>query len=170
MAHPLPTQLLLPNAEEARALIRRAVLQPEPHLFLDRVTAQGSTWIETEWVVPSEPSLFRGDARARILPGTFCCEHVVQSGELLIFALRGETRADEGVPVLTRLRNARFRNMVQAGDVLTTRVGLVDQLGPVFRLEAKTSCQGARVLEVSLDFAATTALSEASPLRADRSA
>lgn len=158
----MPTNLLVDDPSAARALIRRAVLQPEPMLFLDRVVAQGPDWIVTEWRVRDDPSLFRGDGATRILPGTLCCEHVVQSGELLIYALRGETTPLEGVPVLTRLRQARFRGMVRPGDLLTTRVELTDQLGPVYRLTGGVCCGLAGVLELTLDFAATTALAEAS--------
>ena len=127
---------------------------------VDRVLAQGDGWIEAEWRVPSEGDLFRGDERARILPGTTTTEHVVQAGELLIWALRGETKAEEGVPVLTRIRAARFRDMVSPGDVLTTRVELTDHLGAVFKVRGRVAAGERRILDVSLDFAATSALND----------
>jgi 3-hydroxymyristoyl/3-hydroxydecanoyl-(acyl carrier protein) dehydratase len=156
----MPLDLLPSDPAAARALVTQAILQSESMLFLDRVVGQGDAWLEGEWRVPERPELFRG-ARARILPGTLICEHAVQAGELLIHALRGETTSEEGVPVLTRMRQARFRRMVLPGDVLRTRVELVDQLGPIYKVQAAVRCEGARVLEVGLDFAATAALAEA---------
>jgi len=155
-----PLDLLCQDPDEARRLIEGAVLQQDPLRLLDRVVAQGPNWIETEWRVPEDGSLCRGDDRARILPGTICTEHVVQGGELLIYALRGETTPEEGVPVLTRIRRAKFRGMVQPGDLLQTRVELTESLGPVYRVQASVRVREARVLDVSLDFAATTALSK----------
>jgi 3-hydroxymyristoyl/3-hydroxydecanoyl-(acyl carrier protein) dehydratase len=155
-----PLDLLPADPAEARRLIERAVLQQDPLRLLDRVLAQGQNWIEAEWRVPADGSLCRGDERARILPGTICTEHVVQAGELLIFALRGETTPEEGVPVLTRIRRAKFRGMIRPNDLLTTRVELLEELGPVYRVRGQVSVDDARVLDVVLDFAATKALAE----------
>lgn len=157
---PSTLNLLPADPELARELIEQAVLQQEPFRFLDRVVAQGPNWVETEWRVPSDGSLCRGDERARILPGTLTCEQVVQSGELLIFALRGVTRPEEGVPVMTRIHRAKFRGMIRPGDLLETRVELIDALGPVYRVQGRVRCAGVPVLDVKLDFAATKALSE----------
>ena len=159
----LPLNLLAGGPAAQREAIAAAVLQPEAFRFLDAVVGQGPTWIQTRWEVPDRPELFRGDDRARILPGTLITEHVVQSGELLIYALRGPTTADEGVPVLTRIRQARFRRMVRPGEVLETRIELEDQLGPVYKLGATVRCDGGRVVDLGLDFAATLALKEAAP-------
>lgn len=155
-----PLNLLPADSTLARELIERAVLTRDPLRLVDRVRAQGPEWVEVEWGVPADGALCRGDDRARILPGTICTEHVVQAGELLIYALRGETTPEEGVPVLTRIRQAKFRGMVRPGDLLTTRVELIDVLGPVYRVRGRTSVAGGRVLDVVLDFAATTALAE----------
>lgn len=153
-------RLVLDDPTQARALIKQAILQPESTLYLDRVLSEGDLWLEASWQVPASGDLFRGDERARILPGTTTTEHVVQASELLIWSLRGETTPEEGVPVLTRIRNARYRAMVSPGDLLTTRVELIDQLGAVYKVRARVLSGEQRILDLTLDFAATTALSE----------
>lgn len=156
-------RLVSKDAGEARAWIREAVLQPEPLLLIDRVVAQGEDWLETSFAVPRTGPLLRGDDRARVLPGTLTTEQAVQASELLIHALRGPTTPAEGVPVLTRLRDARFRGLVRPGDVVTTRVELVDRLGPAFVVRAEARVDGALVFEARLAFAATTALRQTAP-------
>lgn len=147
-----------PDPLAARAAIRAAVLQPEPLLLVHRVVAQGSRWLETEFDVPGDGPLLRGDERARVLPGTLTCEQAVQAGELLIHALRGPTGPADGVPVLTRLRHARFKDMVRPGDTVRTRVELEDQAGPAYALRAVARVGERVVLEARLAFGATTAL------------
>lgn len=156
-------RLVSDDPGEARRWIREAVLQPEPLLLVDRVAAQGEGWLETVFQVPRSGPLLRGDDRARVLPGTLTTEQAVQASELLIHALRGPTTEADGVPVLTRLRHARFRGLVRPGDVVTTRVELVDQLGPAFSIRAAASVDGAPVFEAHLAFAATRALRAAAP-------
>ena len=122
------------------------------------MVAQGEDWLETSFAVPRTGPLLRGDDRARVLPGTLTTEQAVQASELLIHALRGPTTEADGVPVLTRLRHARFRGLVRPGDVVTTRVQLEDQLGPAYTVQATAHVEGALVFEARLTFAATTAL------------
>jgi 3-hydroxymyristoyl/3-hydroxydecanoyl-(acyl carrier protein) dehydratase len=156
-------RLVSDDPGQAQAWIREAVLQPAPLLLIDRVVAQGDDWLETSFEVPLTGPLLRGDDRARVLPGTLTAEQAVQASELMIHALRGPTTAAEGVPVLTRLRHARFRGLVRPGDVVTTRVQLEDQLGPAFSIRATARVDGALVFEARLAFAATTALRAAAP-------
>jgi 3-hydroxymyristoyl/3-hydroxydecanoyl-(acyl carrier protein) dehydratase len=156
-------RLVSDDPAEARRWIREAVLQPEPLLLVDRVVAQGEDWLETVFQVPRAGPLLRGDDRARVLPGTLTTEQAVQASELLIHALRGPTTVADGVPVLTRLRHARFRGLVRPGDVVTTRVALADRLGPVYSIRAAARVDGAPVFEAHLVFAATSALRATAP-------
>lgn len=153
--------LVSDDPAQARAWLRAAVLQPEPLLLIDRVVAQGSDWLETVFEVPRSGPLLRGDDRARVLPGTLTTEQAVQASELLIHALRGPSTEADGVPVLTRIRHARFRGLVRPGDVVTTRVRLEDQLGPAYEVRATARVGAALVFEARLAFAATTALRDA---------
>ena len=156
-------RLVSDDPRQARGWIREAVLQPEPLLLVDRVAAQGEDWLETTYEVPRAGPLLRGDERARVLPGTLTTEQAVQASELLIHALRGPTTEKDGVPVLTRVRHARFRGLVRPGDVVATRVQLVDQLGPAYTVQAAARVRGSLVFEARLTFAATTALRDAAP-------
>ena len=137
----------------------RTVLQNgEGFLFVDRVLDEGPGWVETEWVVEGPAGFFRGFGEDLYLPATFQTEHVVQSGELLIYQVYGATPESDGIGVLSRIRNGRYRRMVRPGDMLRTRVELSEQVGPAYYLSAVVRHgDGGKVLTCELAYTATTA-------------
>lgn len=149
------------DPDSASAVLRSAVLQPEPLLLVDRAVEQGASWLVTTWDAPQEANLYRGQGPHRILPGTLACENAVQSGELLIFALRGPTTPEDGVPVLARMRRCRFKGMVRPGSTLRTRVELTQHAGPCYRVSSRTQVDGTTVLTAEFDFVATGAIAGA---------
>lgn len=127
--------------------------------LVDAVAQEPGGALVTTFRVPEGAPYLRGEGQGPwIVPGTVMTEMAVQSGELLIAAHRGPTTQAEGVPVLTRVTRAAFRRVVVPGDVLTCRVELQAAAGPAFRVEVKLTCEGERVAEMGLAFAATQAV------------
>ena len=87
-----------------------------------------------------------------ILPGVLVCEALVQSGAILIAHLPGG--AMQGmIPALTRLSNAKFKQMVRPGDVLEMEVKLKEKLASAYFMEGSARVNGK--VAVTLEFACT---------------
>jgi len=94
------------------------------------------------------------------MPGVLICEAIVQSGAILIAHL--EAGALEGkIPVLTRLSNAKFKQIVQPGDTLEIEANLKEKLGGAFFMQGCARVNGK--LAVSVEFACTAVAVSLSP-------
>jgi 3-hydroxyacyl-[acyl-carrier-protein] dehydratase len=126
-----------------------------PFLFVDAIAARGESWIETTWSARADLELFRGHYPGEpLLPGVLICEHAIQSGALLL-ALEGAAAKTAGVPVLTRIGDARFRRAVRPGETLSTRVELEESAGNARRLVAQVRVGQAKVARVEFTVAQT---------------
>jgi len=152
-----------PVASEAeRAAIEAAIPHRAPFLLVDRVAAREASWIETEWRVPSAADWCTGHYPGQpILPGVLLCEHALQSGALLVSHALGGFAREAGAPVVVRLEDARFRRMVRPGELVRTRVELVERVGPAWFLAARASVAGQRALALRFTLSAANALAEA---------
>ena len=70
------------------------------------------------------------------MPGVLLCEAVFQTGALFLADyLKGESLNDESItPVLSRIRDARFKRMVKPGDVVQISVSLGEKMGQFFSM------------------------------------
>lgn len=77
------------------------------------------TTVEATRVVRVEEPHFAGHYPGRpIMPGVLLCETVVQAGAYLMAIKLGEDATMQGAPVVARLGNVKFKNMVVPGDHL----------------------------------------------------
>ncbi|MFT4647151.1 MAG: 3-hydroxyacyl-[acyl-carrier-protein] dehydratase [Planctomycetota bacterium] len=126
-----------------RQAIEKLLPHRDPFLFVDEVIgsgtdASGNAWLETRWTVKPDMDVFRGHYPGNpILPGVLIQEHTFQSGALLIYTTENREGLSGGMPVLTKVEDARFRRMVLPGMQLTTRVELYDSLSNARFLRAK---------------------------------
>ncbi|HPF13897.1 MAG: beta-hydroxyacyl-ACP dehydratase [Planctomycetes bacterium] len=132
------------------AAIQELLPHRAPFLFVDQVLASGEAggkpWLETRWFVDPDMDVFRGHFPGNpILPGVLIQEHCFQSGALLIYTSEGFHGLAGGIPVLTKVEDARFRRMVRPGMTLTTRVEQTERLANARYLQAKVHCEGALV-------------------------
>ena len=121
--------------------IRDAIPHREPFLFVSRVLEQTTDRIVCEWDVAPEHEFFRGHyPGSPLLPGVLMCESAIQAGAILCAAGPAEDEVPEGaVPVLTRIRDARFRKMVAPGDTLRFEVTLDERVGPARYMTARVT-------------------------------
>jgi len=87
-----------------------------------------------------------------LVPGVILCECAMQAGAVLLSQLVQDA---EGVPVITRVKDVRFRRMVRPGDTIEIEVQLQERLASAFFLTAKVSCEGKTAAR--LEFACTLA-------------
>ena len=127
-----------------------------PHRLLDALTDKGHGWLEASWTPNGDvPYRHAPDGRPLLVPGTVTQEAAVQAGEALIYRHRGTMTPEEGVPVLARAKNVRFRGPVLPGDTVTIRVELAAELGPAYYIRASARTARGPVLAADLTFTAT---------------
>lgn len=134
--------------------ILKAIPHRPPFLFVDSIVELTSARIRTTRRVREDEDFFKGHYPGNpIMPGVLICEAIFQSGAILL----SRTAADigEGVPVLTRIGNAKFRNMVKPGDTMEIEAEITERLSNVYFLKGKASVAGKTA--VTVEFAVTIA-------------
>lgn len=130
--------------------IRDAIPHREPFLFVSRILEQSADRIVCEWDVSPDHEFFRGHyPGSPLLPGVLVCESSVQAGAILCATGDARDEVPAGaVPVLTRIRDARFRQMVAPGDTLRFEVTLDERVGPARYMTARVTRDGKNVARV----------------------
>lgn len=129
--------------------ILELIPQREPFLFVDTITAATSKSIDTTLKLTGEEDFFKGHFPGNpIMPGVLLQEAVFQSGAAMI-SLMSETMG-QGVGVVARVKNAKFKNFVKPGDTLKMNVSLDDVVGNAYYMKGKSFVSGKLVM--SIDF------------------
>jgi len=136
-----------------------AIPHRPPFLFVDEVVAVTDRRIVTRTLADPNADFFRGHYPGRpVMPGVLVCECCFQAGALLIAHRLGSNLASLGVPVLTRIQDARFRRMVLPGQTLDVEVTLDDELNGAYFLTGRVTVAGQPAVRVT--FACTQAPAE----------
>lgn len=142
-------------ASDQRAAIEARIPHRAPFLFVDRILEQTADSIITEWTIDPELDVFRGHYPGQpILPGVLSAEFCFQSAALL-FSDPGSEPLTGGVPVLTKIEDARYKRMVRPGETLTARLELTEKLGPARYMRGQVRCGEELVLRISFVVALT---------------
>ena len=137
-----------------RQEIEACIPHRDPFLWIDEVVEISDQRIVARKHVPADLDVFTGHyPHFPVLPGVLQCEAAFQAGAILIARLG--VVGDGKVPVVTRLNNTKFRNMVRPGDTLDIEAELTEQLANAFFLTAKVSVVGKTT--VRLEFACAAA-------------
>lgn len=142
------------------AQIQAAIPHRDPFLFLNRIIDGGEEFLVGSWDVPVDADWFRGHFPGQpVLPGVLISEHAFQVAAVLIARTVGGYTEDDGVTILTRIESAKYRRMVKGGETLTTRVELVERVGPAWRMKATVKTdEGAKVAQLAFILTSTGAL------------
>lgn len=120
-----------------------AIPHREPFLFVDEIVEVDEQHIVTAKYVDPSADFFRGHYPDEpLMPGVLQCEACFQAGALLVAHLLGAGRPWRGVPVVTRIADARFKRIVRPGDKLRCEVTLDDTLDNCFFLTGRASVDG----------------------------
>ena len=143
------------DSQEAQggAALQRPVTDFLPHrdpfLFVTRVVAHDGETIVTEWDVPTDLAAFEGHFPGDpVLPGVLISEFCFQSGAILISAMSPGDGASAGVPVLTRISDAKFKRIVRPGETIRAEVERTEQLSNAHFVKAKVTCDGKVVVRL----------------------
>ncbi len=128
-----------------------------PFLWVDRIVELGACAIVAEKLFAPDLDLYQGHyPHHPITPGVILCEAIFQAGAILISQLlRDEGQASNGIPVLTRIYNAKFKRQVPPGTLVRLEARLVERVGPAWMMKGKALINGKSA--VSVDFACAEA-------------
>ena len=131
-----------------------AIPHRPPFLLVDEIIEWTDTRIVGEKRFTGDEEFYRGHYPGfPLTPGVLLCEAALQCGA--VFLSRHLDGGEGKVPVVTRMNDVRFKNMVRPGDTIRIEIDLTERLADAFFLKAKVICQGK--VAVRFEFACTLA-------------
>ena len=129
--------------------ITELIPQRPPFLFVDKVVERSENKIMTSLKLTGEEDFFKGHFPGNpIMPGVLLQEALFQSGAALMAGKEGA-----GLGVVTRVQNAKFKNMVRPGDELLMEVELTESLANAHYMKGTTKVAGKTVLVIEFTVA-----------------
>ncbi len=123
-----------------------------PFLFVDEIVTQTGESLVARRTWRAEEDFYQGHyPGAPITPGVLLCESVFQTGALLLAGKFAGQGKPEGVPLLAKVENVRFRSPVYPGDTTTIEVKIKEVAGGFYMMAGHIKNGDKRVL--SVDFA-----------------
>ncbi|MBU0717369.1 MAG: beta-hydroxyacyl-ACP dehydratase [Planctomycetes bacterium] len=127
-----------------------AIPHRPPFLFVDEIIEVSPDRIVTTKLADPQADFFRGHYPDQpVMPGVLICESCFQAGALLIAHRIGGHDASMGVPVLTRIQDARFKQIVRPGQTLRCEVTLDDELHGAYFLTGRVTVEDKVVVRVT---------------------
>jgi 3-hydroxyacyl-[acyl-carrier-protein] dehydratase len=124
-----------------------------PFLFVDEIVAESADALTARRAWRAEEDFYQGHyPGAPITPGVLLCEAVFQTGALYMArqAQVAGAKPGEGVPLLAKISDVRFRNPVYPGDVILIEVKKQEEMGGFTMMSgAVKKADGTRVLTVN---------------------
>ena len=137
--------------------ILEAIPHREPFLFVDQVVHWSDKEILCKKTFTGNEFFYQGHYPGQpVTPGVILCEAAMQSGAILLSHLFKDSLSEEEkafVPVVGRMNDVKFKQMVRPGDEIMIHVTLTEQMKNVYFMKAKIT-SGEKMV-VTLDFACT---------------
>ena len=116
-----------------------------PFLWVDRIIDISADSIETEKTFPDDLDVFSGHYPGNpLMPGVLLCEAMFQSGALLLADAFGKSAnaPDTLIPVLTKIKDARFKRRVFPGETIIISVRLIEKISSLCVLKGTARVAG----------------------------
>lgn len=132
--------------------VRKYIPHRPPFLFVDEIIESAPDSLTAIRRVRADEAFFEGHYPGNpIMPGVLIAESVFQAAAIhLVRTLDASIVPENAVPVLVRISDARFRQLIRPGDLLTITVRLKERMGKFFFMHGRVTSEGRRVL--SIDF------------------
>jgi 3-hydroxyacyl-[acyl-carrier-protein] dehydratase len=146
--------------------IYRAIPHRPPFLWVDTIISCDDKSIVAEKFIAPDLDFFRGHYPGHpIVPGVLLCEAVFQTGALFMarYMKEGGNGPEPGkkLPVLTRIRGAKFKRAVKPGDTIRMQVTLDEQFNNVWFFKGRVLINNRTAVKVNFSCALTSADSTA---------
>lgn len=152
----------------ASAEVLRRIPHRPPFLFVDEIVAHAGESLTARRTWRADEGFYAGHyPGAPITPGVLLCEAVFQAGALLMAKLMSgapgaaPAGAGQGVPLLTKVSDVRFRLPVYPGDTVLIEVKRKEAAGDFHFMSGAITRDGKKVLNV--DFAVAWKKPEGAP-------
>jgi 3-hydroxyacyl-[acyl-carrier-protein] dehydratase len=130
--------------------IKTAIPHREPFLLVDEIVEQSEKRIVCRKTFHGDEFWYAGHyPKFPVTPGVLLCEAAMQAGAVLLAKYAAE--GPGGVPVVTRMNNVKFKQMVRPGDTIDLLVELTEQMAGAFFMTAQVVVGGKTA--VTFDFA-----------------
>lgn len=128
-----------------------------PFLFVDEIVSESADGLVAKRTFRADEAFYLGHyPGAPITPGVLLCEAVFQTGALfLALQMKGQGKS-EGVPLMAKISDVRFRNPVYPGETITIEVKKKETLGGFHMMSGHVKSGEKRVLTVDFTVAWTT--------------
>ena len=137
--------------------ILKAIPHRPPFLFVDKIVELTENKIKTTKVISPDEPFFKGHFPGNpIMPGVLICESIFQAAGILLSNILGGVGG--GTPVLTRISNAKFKNIVRPGDLLELQAEVVETVSNASFMKGSASVAGKTA--VTVEFAVSIVKAE----------
>ncbi|MDR2705464.1 MAG: 3-hydroxyacyl-ACP dehydratase FabZ [Planctomycetaceae bacterium] len=132
--------------------IYTAIPHREPFLFVDEIVECDDKRILCKKTFTGNEFFFQGHYPGfPIVPGVLQCEAALQAGAILLTRIFKDEEIGGRLPVVAKMGEVRFKQMVQPGDTIMMEVKFREKMTGVYFLRAKVTLNGK--ISVQFDFA-----------------
>lgn len=127
-----------------------------PFLFVDEIVEIGETGATAKRLIRADEFFFEGHYPGNpIMPGVLLCEAVFQTGAIyLVKTMERSGETSEGLtPVLSRIKDARFKQMVKPGDDVMIEVTMLETISKFHFLKGVVKKDGKAALTIEFALA-----------------
>ena len=133
--------------------IYQSIPHRPPFLFVDEIVEINKEGIITTREIRKDEFYFQGHYPGNpLMPGVLLCESVFQTAGIYIQNKLCESKESliGKTPILSRIKEAKFKNMVRPGDKITIKVVFKEALGKFYFLRGTIKSKD--ILVLSIDF------------------
>ena len=144
--------------------VEKLIPHRPPFLFVDEIIAHDGDVLVAQRTWRANENFYQGHyPGAPITPGVLLCEAVFQTGALLMAKLMSRSGEQEGVPLLTKVTDVRFRLPVYPGDTTTIEVRRKETMGDFHFMSGTVKNGDKRVLSLEFSVAWKKPQGQAAP-------